>query len=67
MDSFAQLMRGGDDGPAVIPGDAKGSEIVRRVTLPPSDDDAMPSDGDKPFSSDEIRMLEHWIAAGAKG
>ena len=67
MDSYAELMRGGDDGPAVVPGDGKGSEIVRRVTLPPSDDDAMPSDGDKPLSSDEIQMLQHWIAAGAKG
>jgi len=26
----------------------------------------MPSDGDKPFATEEIQMLERWIAAGAK-
>jgi uncharacterized membrane protein len=66
-DSYAQLMRGGSDGPAVIPGNTKDSEILRRVKLPPSDDDSMPSDGDKPFTAEEIQMLEHWIASGAKG
>ncbi len=66
MDSYEQLMRGGDDGPAVVPGDPKSSEILRRLRLPPSDDDSMPSDGDKPLANEEIQMLERWIAAGAK-
>jgi uncharacterized membrane protein len=67
MDSYAQLMRGGSDGQVVVPGDPKSSEILRRLKLPPSDDDSMPSDGDKPFSTEETQMLERWIAAGAKG
>jgi hypothetical protein len=67
MDSYAQLMRGGTDGAAVEPGNPKASEILRRVRLPASDDDSMPSDGDKPLTPEEIQMLEHWIAAGAKG
>ena len=66
MDSYEQLMRGGDDGAALVPGDTKSSEILRRLRLPASDDDSMPSDGDKPFAPEEIQMLEHWIAAGAK-
>jgi uncharacterized membrane protein len=66
MDSYEQLMRGGDDGPALVPGDPKGSEILRRLRLPPSDDDSMPSDGDKPLATEEIQMIERWIAAGAK-
>ena len=67
MDTYANLMRGGDDGPVVAPGNAKASEILRRVRLPASDDDSMPSDGDKPLAPEEIQMIEHWIAAGAKG
>jgi uncharacterized membrane protein len=67
MDTYAQLMRGGDDGPALVPGSPKTSELIRRVSLPPSDDDSMPSDGDKPLAPEEIRMIEQWIAAGAKG
>lgn len=66
MDSYEQLMRGGDDGAALVPGDPKSSEILRRLRLPASDDDSMPSDGDKPFATEEIQMLERWIAAGAK-
>jgi uncharacterized membrane protein len=66
MDTFAQLMRGGDDGPVIVPGKPKASEIVRRLQLPPSDDDSMPSDGDKPLTAEEIQMISQWIAAGAK-
>lgn len=66
-DTYTQLMKGGSDGAAVIPGNTKDSEILRRLKLPPSDDDSMPSDGNKPFTPEEIQMLEHWIAAGAKG
>lgn len=67
MDSYQQLMLGGEDGKVVVPGEPKSSDIIRRLRLPPSDDDSMPSDGEKPFTQEEIQMLEHWIAAGAKG
>ncbi len=66
MDTYEHLMHGGDDGPALVPGNAKASEILRRVRLPASDDDSMPSDGDKPLTPEEILMIEHWISAGAK-
>jgi mono/diheme cytochrome c family protein len=67
MDTYEHLMRGGEDGAVVVPGNPKSSEILRRVRLPASDDDSMPSDGDKPFAPEEIQMIERWIAAGAKG
>src|ERR1019366_3367453 len=67
MDSFALLIRGGDDGAVVIPGNPKKSDLLRRVRLPASDDDYMPSDGEKPLTPEEIQTLERWIAAGAKG
>jgi hypothetical protein len=66
LDTYAHLMHGGEDGPAVLPGNPKASEILRRVRLPASDDDSMPSDGDKPLAPEEIQMIERWIAAGAK-
>jgi uncharacterized membrane protein len=67
MDTYALLMHGGEDGPVVVPGKPKASELIRRVRLPASDDDSMPSDGDKPLAPEEIQMIEQWIAAGAKG
>jgi uncharacterized membrane protein len=67
MDSLALLLRGGEDGPALVPGDVAKSDLVRRVHLQPTDDDFMPSDNEKPLTPEEIQMIEHWIAAGAKG
>ena len=65
LDSYALLMRGGKDGPVIKAGNAKGSELFRRVTLSSSDDDAMPPQGKRPLAANEIKLLELWIAAGA--
>jgi uncharacterized membrane protein len=66
MDTYEHLLHGGDDGPAIVPGNTKSSELLRRVRLPASDDDSMPSDGDKPLTPEEIQMIDLWIAAGAR-
>ena len=66
LDSYELLMRGGEDGPVVVPGNPGKSDIIRRLTLPASDDDSMPSDGDKPLTPEETQMIAQWIAAGAK-
>ncbi len=65
LDSYELLMRGGKDGPVVKAGNVKGSELFHRVTLSPSDDDAMPPQGKRPLAPNEIKLLELWIAAGA--
>ena len=64
LDSHAAILRGSDDGVVVKPGDAGGSELFRRITLPPADDDFMPSGDHPPLSPAEILVLESWIAAG---
>ena len=65
LDSYDALMRGGEHGPVIKAGDVKGSELFRRVTLPSSDDDAMPAQGKRHLSANEIKLIELWIAAGA--
>jgi hypothetical protein len=65
LDTFEALMRGGKHGPAIKAGNAKGSELFRRVTLSSSDDDAMPPQGKRPLTANEIKLLELWVAAGA--
>jgi hypothetical protein len=57
-------MRGGKDGPVVQPGNAPGSDLFRRITLPANHDDFMPK-GKKALSSNEVRLIELWIGAGA--
>jgi hypothetical protein len=59
------LFEGGDDGPAVVAGDPEESDLLRRVTLPPTDDDAMPPNGSRPLGVGETELLRWWIANGA--
>jgi hypothetical protein len=65
LDSFERVMRGSDTGVVVKPGDVKGSELFRRISLPHDDDEVMPSDGKPLLSADDIKIIELWIAAGA--
>jgi len=65
LDSYALVMRGGKHGPVIKPGDLKGSELVRRITLPRSDDDFMPADNKRPLSASDVKLIEMWIAEGA--
>ena len=65
LDSYDGILRGGKDGPVVKAGDAKGSELFRRITLPPDDDEAMPPHGKAALSASEVKLIETWIANGA--
>ena len=67
LDSYEALMRGGKHGPAIKVGDAKGSDLLRRITLAPTDDDVMPPNQRRPVSPDDAKRIEEWIAAGASG
>ncbi len=60
------MIRGGEGGAALKPGDPKGSPILERVQLAPDDDDRMPpKKKSEPLQPAEIAVLEKWIAAGA--
>lgn len=66
LDDRGAMLAGGESGePAVVPGRAIASELVRRITLPGDDEDAMPPDGRKRLSADEMLVLIDWIHAGA--
>lgn len=67
LDSFAAAMQGGEGGAVITAGDLKKSELFRRITLPETDDDVMPSDGKPHLSATEIKIIEFWIAQGASG
>lgn len=67
LDSFALLMRGGKHGAVIAPGRVGDSELFRRITLPESDEQAMPPVGKAPLTQDDITVIRLWIAAGASG
>ena len=67
LDSFANLLRGGKDGAVIRPGDAKSSELFVRISLPASDERAMPPSGKTVLTEDEKTVIRLWIAHGASG
>ncbi|MCB1086543.1 MAG: DUF1549 domain-containing protein, partial [Verrucomicrobiae bacterium] len=65
VDHLAAMLKGGkDDGPAIVPGDPKGSSLIWRVTPDEAGDDIMPPKGE-PLSPNEIATLTKWIEEGA--
>ena len=65
LDSHAWVMKGAESGAMVLPGNAAGSELHRRITLPAGDEEVMPSEGKPLLSREEIRNIELWILGGA--
>jgi uncharacterized membrane protein len=66
LDTPEGLRKGGHSGPAIVPGRAASSEIVRRVWLPASHKDAMPPGGQRPLTVPEAAILRWWIDQGAR-
>ena len=64
LDSREAALKGGKVGPAFVANDAGKSEMVRRLTLPKTDDDFMPSEGE-PLSKAQIDLIKDWINQGA--
>jgi mono/diheme cytochrome c family protein len=63
LDSRAALLKGGDFGAVIVPGDVDGSHLVEVISS--TDDDVkMPPKGDR-LTSAEIEALKTWIAQGA--
>ena len=62
LDHQAGIAQGGDNGPALIPGDVDGSLLIRAVRY---DDDTLQMPPDRRLSDDEIKHLETWIRMGA--
>ncbi len=64
MDTFAQLLRGGDSGAVVMGGDASASLLVKK--LRGESGQRMPAGGRPPLSPEQIQLISTWIGEGAK-
>lgn len=65
LTSFSNILKGGENGEVVIPGDVDASDLFRRIILPEEHDDFMPSEGKRPLTDQEISIIEWWISSGA--
>jgi hypothetical protein len=65
LDSLEGLRKGGESGPVLAAGQGAQNPLVKRLRLPPADENHMPPDGKPQPSSQEIALLEWWLDAGA--
>jgi uncharacterized membrane protein len=65
VDSYEHLMKGGQEGAVIIPGEPAKSILLQRVTLPAGHKNFMPAEGKPPLKPEEIVWIRTWIAQGA--
>lgn len=66
LTSHANMLKGGENGPSIVSGNLKASELFNRITLPEHHKNFMPPEGKLPFSEDDVKLIEFWILNGAK-
>jgi mono/diheme cytochrome c family protein len=64
LDKKEFIFTGGDNGKVIVPGNAIQSELHRRISLPASHKESMPSKG-KTLAKAEIDVITFWINKGA--
>jgi len=64
LDRRDMILKGRENGPVIVPGNLAASELFRRISLPSSDKDAMPSKGKK-LADGDIAIIKFWIEKGA--
>ncbi|MDQ8180696.1 c-type cytochrome domain-containing protein [Pelagicoccus sp. SDUM812005] len=66
LDSFEAMMRGGDFGACVEPGDSYNSLLVELLEYPIDDEDHMPPEDEPQLTQAEIDLIKWWIDSGAQ-
>lgn len=64
LDKKRFAMKGGETGPAIVPGNSGESLFYKYISLPSDDEDVMPSKG-KLLAQSEIETIKKWIDQGA--
>jgi hypothetical protein len=70
LDSLEAVLKGGEDGPVVVPGNSAKSAMVGMVSHAGDPDDYMPPpknrDHIQPLTKEQIGLIRAWIDQGAK-
>ncbi len=64
--SIESILKGGNEGAAVVAGKADESPLLQRVYLPLNDDEHMPPEDKDQLTAQETALLAFWITSGAK-
>lgn len=66
METYASLMKGGEDGAVIVPGKASESPLIAQVEYADKPFMPPPKKGER-LSKEEVTLLRAWIDAGAAG
>ncbi len=66
LNSRRNLLKGGNSGPALVPGNANASLMFRQFGLPVTDPKHMPPAAEPQLTQREIELFRAWIDGGAK-
>jgi uncharacterized membrane protein len=61
METKELLVKGGEDGPGLVPGDASKSPIYTLSALPEDDDDVMPPAKEGLLEPEQLEIIKSWI------
>ncbi|MBL9142338.1 MAG: SUMF1/EgtB/PvdO family nonheme iron enzyme [Verrucomicrobiaceae bacterium] len=65
METKEAMIKGGEDGTALVPGDPEKSPIYKLCTLAEDDDDVMPPKKEGVLDKSQIAIIGDWIKQGA--
>lgn len=65
LDTVALMIRGGESGPVISPGDPAKSTLVERITASDMDERMPPEHEGEPLTEEQVRLIRNWIAQGA--
>jgi uncharacterized membrane protein len=65
LDSREHILKGGKGGKILVAGNGEESELIDRILLPREHEDHMPPKEKKQLTTQEIEILNTWIASGA--
>jgi hypothetical protein len=66
VDSYPALLAGGKQGDTLVPGSLEDSLLSLYIHLPADHDQHMPPQGQAQLAPEEIKLIDHWIAADAQ-
>lgn len=65
LDAAEFILKGGEGGNTVVPGNADESELIKRILLPISNEDHMAPKEKPQLTTNEVELLRWWINNGA--
>jgi uncharacterized membrane protein len=64
LDEVEHILKGGESGPAVVPGDVEKSLLAHHILLPLEEEGHMPPKSKPQLTEEETELIISWIASG---